>query len=332
MTIQEIVQEGLVFGEVAKFGGLGVIPLCVDRCPDLPSLDTLEQALEKGAVRISEIGEAGEVQYLLFQNEGDQAVMVLDGEEIEGGKQNRIVNTTLIILAHQTVKIPVSCIEAGRWHEQDRADFQSGQAIFRAKSRAAQKASVTANVRAGNGYRSNQHAVWDQVAESLDALRVRSGTANFREARARVADQIDEFVNAFRPAHNQIGSIFMNRHRILGVEMVATPALFSEVCDKVTRSFAFEALDVADLNGISMDSVKHWWDKILIAKYSSHKSPAVGEDIRISTEELTGSGLVWNNVLVHLSCFGSIRQRSQRPQTGRASVRLRWRNLRSKIQ
>jgi len=331
MRVGEIVPQNVVFGDLARFGGLGVIPLCIDRCPNFPRLDTLEQALEKGTVRINEVGEAGEVPHLLFQNGGDSAVIVLDGEEVVGGKQNRIVNTTLIILAQQTVKIPVSCIEAGRWHERDGADFQSGQAIFRAKSRAAQKASVTANVRAGNGYRSNQHAVWDQVAESLEALKVRSGTANFREARAKVADQIDEFVNAFRPAHNQIGSIFMNRSGILGVEMVGTPALYVQVCDKVTRSFGFEALGAQDLDGVSSNAARTWWEKVLQAEYSRHSSPAAGEDIRVGTQELIGSGLVWNNILVHFSCFRNVRLEFPCSHQKRSSIRERRRNLKSSI-
>jgi hypothetical protein len=43
----------------------------------------------------------------------DQA---LAGEELVGSKQNRIVNTTMLIQAKSTPVIPVSCVEQGRWN------------------------------------------------------------------------------------------------------------------------------------------------------------------------------------------------------------------------
>lgn len=38
-------------------------------------------------------------------------VLILDGEEILGAKQNRMVNATILIAAHTKVKVPVSCVE-----------------------------------------------------------------------------------------------------------------------------------------------------------------------------------------------------------------------------
>jgi hypothetical protein len=42
-------------------------------------------------------------------------LLLLDGEELVGAKQNRILNTTVLVDAHVTVTIPVSCVEQGRW-------------------------------------------------------------------------------------------------------------------------------------------------------------------------------------------------------------------------
>ena len=48
-------------------------------------------------------------------NKSDRMVLILDGEELVGIKQNRIVNTTILIAANTTTVIPVSCVEQGRW-------------------------------------------------------------------------------------------------------------------------------------------------------------------------------------------------------------------------
>ena len=59
----------------------------------------------------------------------------MDGEELLGAKQNRIVNLTILVAANSELTIPVSCVEAGRWRARSRAftsaprtQFVSGRA------------------------------------------------------------------------------------------------------------------------------------------------------------------------------------------------------------
>ncbi|MGA2403371.1 MAG: DUF6569 family protein [Syntrophobacteraceae bacterium] len=324
MSIQDIIPASISLGNLQCVHGLGVIPIIAEEIPAIPVLEPLESALERGLARITETSPAGEVPFLMLENTDDRPIIILDGEEVVGGKQNRIINTTLVIPANTRVKIPVSCIQAGRWRD-ERADFESAGSVFRARSRAAQMATVTANVRESGSFRSDQGAVWDEVSASLHELGVQSSTSDFREGRERVANRLAEFVEAIRPIKNQIGSIFISAQGILGLELLGTPVLFSQLCDKVTRSFAFEALNAPDLNGASTQAAKEWWDTILKSPFTQHSSPAAGEDIRVGTEDLIGSGLIWNNVVVHFSCFPNAR----RPRQRRASAGQRRQTLRS---
>ena len=124
--------------------GLGVAPILAEGANGLPELDLLESAMAASTLRITEVSEGGSVPFLRAENVGRKPVLILDGEELIGGKQNRIVNASIIILQGEAIDIPVSCMEAGRWNF-NRQDF-GGRGGVRARSRAVQKASVAASL------------------------------------------------------------------------------------------------------------------------------------------------------------------------------------------
>jgi hypothetical protein len=80
-----------------------------------PDYFTLEEALGQEAVIITEVSEGGQVPELKLVNHSESKVLILDGEELKGAKQNRIVNATFLIGPKSEVVIPVSCVEHGRW-------------------------------------------------------------------------------------------------------------------------------------------------------------------------------------------------------------------------
>jgi environmental stress-induced protein Ves len=65
-------------------------------------------------VEVAEVDESGQFSRLKVINRSDLSVLILDGEELVGAKQNRIVNTTILIAAESVTIIPVSCVEQGR--------------------------------------------------------------------------------------------------------------------------------------------------------------------------------------------------------------------------
>ena len=58
-------------------------------------------------------------------------VLFLEGEELVGAKQNRILNTSVLIAAHTKSKIPVSCVEAGRWGYKTAISARAGRILHR---------------------------------------------------------------------------------------------------------------------------------------------------------------------------------------------------------
>ena len=80
-----------------------------------------DEAIAAGSVTVEEVSEGGSVPDLLVTNPGDSRVLFLEGEELRGAKQNRVLNTSVLVAAHSKTTIPVSCVEQGRWRYRTQA-------------------------------------------------------------------------------------------------------------------------------------------------------------------------------------------------------------------
>src|SRR5215472_9614914 len=102
----------LVPAESLAHGALAVVPLVAPQLPE-PGWLTLAEAGDR--VTIGEVSEGGSVPDVTVNNGADRPLLLLDGEELVGAKQNRILNATVLVAARSQITIPVSCVEAGRW-------------------------------------------------------------------------------------------------------------------------------------------------------------------------------------------------------------------------
>src|SRR6266446_5851626 len=87
----------ILTGEPVTHGAHAVIPLLAPNLDD-PDWLTLEEAGDRA--RVTEVSEAGSVPFLQVANGADRPLLLLDGEELIGAKQNRILNTTVLVAAH----------------------------------------------------------------------------------------------------------------------------------------------------------------------------------------------------------------------------------------
>ena len=112
-------------------------------------------------------------------------------------KQNRILNTSVLVAAKSKITVPVSCVEQGRWRYVSR-QFHSGVAHSSPRLRHALKLTVTVSLRTRREHRSDQGKVWAEVARQQRALGVCSGTTAMSDTLASHVDQIDEFQQKLR--------------------------------------------------------------------------------------------------------------------------------------
>ena len=108
-----MLETTLQLGDAVEHRGVVIAPLFPRRTP-VAEYATLEDALPLG-LRIDEVSESGSVPQLAVANPTDANVLLYDGEELLGAKQNRILNVTVLVAAQSTTPIPVSCVEEGRW-------------------------------------------------------------------------------------------------------------------------------------------------------------------------------------------------------------------------
>src|SRR5262245_55208960 len=104
-------------GAPITVGRISLIPLFAPA--NQPSGSPLDyelasHAIAAGSLTVTEISEGGSVPNLQVDNKGPRPVLFIDGEELQGAKQNRILNTTVLIAANSKTNIPVSCVEQGR--------------------------------------------------------------------------------------------------------------------------------------------------------------------------------------------------------------------------
>ena len=142
----------VAFGEPLNFKSLRVVPLVGPSRED-PSYRLFGPDVAED-VEVDEVNDAGSVPNLRVTNRLTDRVLLIDGQELIGAKQNRIVNTDVLVPATAKITIPVSCVEAGRW-SYSRHGFHAGKMAYRS-ARAAKCVQVHRSLQEDQGHRSDQ--------------------------------------------------------------------------------------------------------------------------------------------------------------------------------
>jgi hypothetical protein len=149
-------------------------------------------ASESGQLVIEETSSSGSVPKLFARNPTSFDYLLLAGQIVRGGKQNRGINADILIGANSSIEIPVTCVEQGRWSHADSKDFSNdfSHGGFEPPSvRSAKMRSVHARRRVGGAAIADQSAVWDEISVMQNAVRADSASNDLLESitHARVA-------------------------------------------------------------------------------------------------------------------------------------------------
>ncbi len=293
----------LHMGKSTLFEGLTVFPLFGDSTFEADYL-TLDEALEQKQARVIEVTEDGDVPNLLFENLGDRKVLLVDGDELIGAKQNRVINLTILVPAHSKIEIPVSCVEAGRWSYRS-SEFMSAKRAMFSRARASKAEQVTVRMKRSGERYSDQSEVWDNIAECASHLDVDSPTRSMGDMYEQYEARLGAYREAFKAEDNQVGAVFAVNGHVQGVEYFDSPRLFRQQLDKLVGSYAVEAvLRKNDRSKATTAAVaSDFLAKVAAAKGEAYLGLGEGEDVRLSANELAGGALVVEDRVVHLAAF-----------------------------
>jgi hypothetical protein len=296
--------DALYAGQPRTFGPLSMVPLHAPAAA-LRDYLLLGEALAQQTLRITEVSQSGTVPELLVVNQGDRPVLLIDGEELVGAKQNRVLNLTVLIAAHRELKIPVSCVEQGRWHYASAGFTDSGRALF-ARARAHKSRDVSRSMVQG-ARTADQGVVWRAVAEKLDELQAAAPTRAMSAAYEQRAHSLGEYVDALARADGECGAIFSIGDVPVAVEAFDCADAFRSALPKLIRSYALDALR---LNGkdragpIDVARAQALLERIGRVRPARYRAIGLGEDLRVEAGTgLAGGALLLSDRLVHVSVF-----------------------------
>ncbi len=320
MQILEHCLDGLKYGLPQTHLNLTAYPLLVAASPE-PGYVTLATAMAAGHAAVREVSDDGLVPFLLLANIGPNPILVLDGEELVGAKQNRVANCTILAPAHETTRIPVSCVEAGRWHYDsmefdvsDRAQFMEG--------RRAKVESVTASLRERGLHDSDQGDVWARIDRKAERMRSPSATSAMADIYEQHRPTLQAYVDAFGSAEGQVGAVFAVGGRIEGLELFDADRTFAELLPKLVRSYAIDAMErPPEPAAADPAAAPRFVERVANTQAETYPAVGLGTDVRLRGHGVIAAGLMFDEQFVHLAAFAAPGDESA--TDGESSDRLR---------
>jgi hypothetical protein len=306
MTVQEALDntlEGLEIGAPVSCEPLYLFPL--EGGPsDEEGLALLDEALEGGTLSVEELGEQGSVPELRVINGGARPVLVLEGDELVGARQNRVVNSSLLIAAESELILPVSCVERGRWSYRSRA-FSSGNGSPHLTLRHLKSRAVHDSLRRGRGHRSDQGAVWEEVDRKAQLHGAASPTHSLQDSRTHLSRKLAAFEKlADELPEGTRGVVATLGERPVLLEVLAGPRSFARVSRKLLSGYAFEAVGLGEGDGPpDPSSVKGLIEAAAKARREEHPAVGSGRDVRFEADGISGYALVGEEGVLHAAIF-----------------------------
>lgn len=263
---------------------------------------TLDQALAKGLIRISEKGE-GSVPELVVENRAREPVFLLAGEIVVGGKQNRVISQDILLPPRSgPVSLGVYCVEEGRWTKSSQY-FSAESELAHGRLREQLNAPAT-----------SQAEVWGEVTRKSAAVADAQPNATQYLGRIyedkTVAREVNEYCRAIDWPRDANGMAVVIGNRVVGVEIFGDRETFASLRHKLLRSYAVDAIEYGAVRDryLGREIVEEFLRRTENARLTYRDTIGFGRLMGITGAGLSGTVLTWHDQsaaygVVHTSLF-----------------------------
>ncbi len=271
-------------GDIQQYQNLAVVPLLKKNGGSGLERLVLEEALKSG-LKIEEMRQtnAGEVAVsniseLAVNNATGKDVIIVAGEYLVGGGQNRMVSASVYLEAGYKGKVPVRCIEHGRCRGHSREFGYGGHTNPSVK------------------HTQSQDATWDEVTTILDNTGIKSGSQDFSKVMEQKGKELGDIAKRFAIQPNQVGIVAvigLPDRKKYALEFFDDPGIMQKHYDRIMYAMAVEALPHSQV-GLVVDKneITGFLDEIKSATLSHRHSTSKGGDYSIVTPSASGSTLI----------------------------------------
>jgi hypothetical protein len=299
--ISNFISEPLRVEEPDVAGPLAVFPLFGPE----PGLDYLSfsQGREAG-VAIKELESGARVNDLLVANPTGKAVLLYEGEEVLGAQQNRTFDVTVLVAAGAKIKVPVSCVEAGRWdHRRHDDDFEDSPQAAYPELRREKHRQVRDHLALGLEARAAQSAVWEQIDSKSARHGFRSPTGAMHDLYESRRGRLSELTGSIERRKGQTGALVAIGGHFTVLDCVSRPDVFAALHGPLVQGYALDAIESEETEPPSIEDARGFLSLVVGTAPSEREALGLGRELRFASDGVAGSGLVHEAELVQLTAF-----------------------------
>ena len=285
-------------------GALCVFPLIADRAPKLDYVAFAEG--RRRGVEIKELAARAEVGDLVVHNPLELPVLLYEGEEVQGAQQNRTVDVSTLVPADGALRVPVSCVEQGRWDDRRHAEpfAPAAQAAY-PELRRLKNERVRERLASGDQPRAAQGEVWQEIAAKSARHGARSDTGALHDVFEHRRDMIDRAGRGIEMKCSQVGMLAAIGGRFVVLDYISDVEAFSELHDPLVAGYALDAIEpyMVDTPAPSLADARDFLALLLDAPSRAAGALGLGEALSFDFGGLGGTALAADGELVTLSAF-----------------------------
>lgn len=289
MQVLNELLDSIKIGSPQVFQDVEVFPLFGNR-NESSSLLELDEALAKGLVEVTEVSDGGSVPQLNVINSSSRDVIIYDGQQLIGAKQNRTVNITVVVPAHSTLAIPVSCVEQQRWHYTS-PSFASSDRFAYPSLRRSTHSEVTSSKQTFGTSNADQHRVWQDISYKAARMDVFSQTGAMEDIYESQASNLEALGKAFKIEETQIGYMAFIKGGFAGCDLFGSTEVCRGKMEKLLRGYYLDSVDKEVVfDKVEIDEILR---EVRTAEHREFETVGKGRERRFDAPHVQGS---WKEV------------------------------------